>query len=70
MIRHGVVIASATTLLLLSGCAYDPYYRAPYQTAYVTTEDWVAACARRYRSFDPDSGTYLGYDGLRHYCVL
>jgi hypothetical protein len=69
MIRHGVIFASATALILLSGCVYDPY-RAPYRTAYVTTEDWVAACARRYRSFDPESGTYLGYDGYRHACVL
>ena len=25
-------------------------------------------CANRFRSFDPVSGTYLGYDGLRHPC--
>ena len=25
-------------------------------------------CARRYRSYDPASGTYMGYDGLRHPC--
>jgi hypothetical protein len=25
-------------------------------------------CAQRYRSYDPTSGTYLGYDGLRHSC--
>jgi hypothetical protein len=25
-------------------------------------------CAQRYRSYDPASGTYLGYDGLRHPC--
>lgn len=30
--------------------------------------NWIAYCARKYRSFDPNSGTYLGYDGLRHYC--
>ncbi len=29
---------------------------------------WITYCARRYRSFDPYTGTYLGYDGLRHYC--
>ncbi len=28
----------------------------------------VAYCAQRYRSYDPASGTYLGYDGLRHPC--
>lgn len=25
-------------------------------------------CARRFRSYDPLSGTYLGYDGRRHAC--
>jgi hypothetical protein len=28
----------------------------------------AAYCAQRYRSYDPASGTYLGYDGLRHPC--
>jgi hypothetical protein len=25
-------------------------------------------CAQRYKSYDPASGTYLGFDGLRHPC--
>lgn len=25
-------------------------------------------CAQRYKSYDPASGTYLGYDGQRHAC--
>jgi hypothetical protein len=28
----------------------------------------VAYCQQTYRSYDPVSGTYLGYDGLRHPC--
>jgi hypothetical protein len=28
----------------------------------------VAYCAQRFRSYDPASGTYLGYDGSRHPC--
>lgn len=28
----------------------------------------AAYCAQRYRSYDPASGTYLGYDGMRHPC--
>ena len=28
----------------------------------------VAYCSQRYRSYDPGSGTYLGYDGYRHPC--
>lgn len=27
-----------------------------------------AACARRYRSYDRHSRTYMGVDGVRHYC--
>ncbi|MBV9560851.1 MAG: BA14K family protein, partial [Bradyrhizobium sp.] len=30
--------------------------------------DPVAYCSARFRSYDPRSGTYLGYDGLRHPC--
>jgi hypothetical protein len=26
------------------------------------------SCAQRYRSYDPGSGTFLGYDGRRHAC--
>lgn len=29
---------------------------------------WNAYCLNRYASFDPASGTYLGYDNLRHPC--
>lgn len=38
-----------------------PVYAAPNQSA-------VAYCSQRFRSYDPASGTYLGYDGLRHPC--
>lgn len=30
--------------------------------------DWDSYCARKYRSYDRRSRTYLGGDGLRHYC--
>ena len=30
--------------------------------------NWVAYCARKYRSFDPASGTYLSTDGNRYVC--
>ncbi|WP_276200099.1 BA14K family protein [Chelatococcus sp. XZ-Ab1] len=29
---------------------------------------WVAYCSRKYKSFNPRTGTYLGYDGRRHVC--
>lgn len=30
--------------------------------------DAVAYCTQRFKSYDPASGTYLGYDGKRHPC--
>lgn len=34
----------------------------------VVDQNSVAYCSRRYRSYDPASGTFLGNDGLRHRC--
>jgi hypothetical protein len=33
-----------------------------------TGGDAVAYCLSRFKSYDPRSGTYLGYDGYRHPC--
>jgi uncharacterized protein YcfJ len=30
----------------------------------------VARCEARYRSYDANTDTYLGYDGVRHRCTL
>lgn len=30
---------------------------------------WYRYCENRYRSFDPRTGTYMGYDGVRHFCT-
>ena len=38
-----------------------PTYVVPDQNA-------VAYCAQRFRSYDPASGTYVGYDGVRRSC--
>lgn len=29
---------------------------------------WLDACKSRYRSFNPETGTFRGYDGLDHFC--
>ena len=49
---------------------YGPVYGAPgyYGPVYSGPPDWIEYCFSRYRSFDPVSGTYLGYDGIRHVC--
>jgi hypothetical protein len=51
--------------------AYAPGYAAPsYSYEYSPGDggDAVAYCQQRFRSYDPASGTYLGYDGERHPC--
>ena len=59
--------------------AYDdgPDYGYYDQPGYYDDDSAVAVapggndasyCAQRYRSYDPASGTYLGYDGQRHPC--
>lgn len=51
--------------------AYDAGPTVAFEQA-VPVEGPVAVdasyCAQRYRSYDPASGTYLGFDGLRHPC--
>jgi hypothetical protein len=47
----------------------DPYYYDETVVAAAPVgDDAVAYCMRRYKSYDPASGTYLGYDGQRHPC--
>ena len=57
----------------------DPgYYPAPrpvYRRQVVVptyepwTQSWYRYCSQRYRSFNPRTGTFVGYDGLEHFCV-
>lgn len=57
----GAMIGAATA-------APPPPPPAYYGPAYAPDDDWLAYCSSKYRSFDPRTGTYLGYDGLRHPC--
>jgi BA14K-like protein len=63
---------------ILGGALAAPYYYGPYGPAYYppaygpgyypAPAGDPSYCARRYRSYDPATGTYLGYDGVRHPC--
>jgi hypothetical protein len=50
-----------------AGNAYSDYGYADEAPVYDGEGD-VADCVARYRSYDRATGTYLGYDGLRHSC--
>jgi BA14K-like protein len=43
-------------------------FRAPGADSYAAMGPDENYCAQRYRSFDPASGTFMGYDGRRHPC--
>jgi hypothetical protein len=45
------------------GYGYAPDYDQGY-----TGGNEVAYCQQRFRSYDPGSGTYMGFDGIRHPC--
>lgn len=49
-----------------------PVYRGPvtYYAPEPWSREWYRACSIRYRSFDAGSGTFMGYDGRRHFCVI
>ena len=46
----------------------DQYYDDAAAGAPPEGDDAAAYCMQTYRSYDPQSGTYLGYDGVRHPC--
>lgn len=56
---------------LIGGALAAPYYAPPVYGAPAygpPPGDGVAYCMQRYKSYDPGSGTFLGYDGYRHPC--
>jgi hypothetical protein len=48
-----------------SGYSESPYESFAYSPDGATDQSY---CQQRFRSFDPASGTYMGYDGRRHPC--
>ncbi|MCO6185485.1 BA14K family protein [Rhizobium sp. L1K21] len=55
--------------------SYQPHYAQPPRPRYVNstlepwTREWFDYCSDRYRSFNPRTGTYNGYDGRTHFCT-
>lgn len=42
------------------------YYRGGRPAPW--SPSWYAYCDARYRSFNPDTGMFVGYDGRHHFC--
>ena len=74
----GIALGAAGLVLGLSALASrpsygDPYYRRPaygyggYGAA-PWSPAWYDYCSSRYRSFNPRTGYFKGYDGQFHFC--
>jgi hypothetical protein len=66
-VAAGVIGGLALGAAIAGAAAAPPPPPVAYAPAY-GGGDWLAYCSSKYRSFDPATGTYLGYDGLRHPC--
>lgn len=78
----GILGLAAGALVVGLASQPEPVYRRPVRvyrdTAYVDgyagglepwSPEWYDYCSDRYRSFNPRSGTFVGYDGAEHFCV-
>lgn len=59
--NNGAWVAAAATGLAVGAAAAAANNAAAYNQA-------VAYCMQRYRSYNPATRTYTGYDGLQHPC--
>jgi hypothetical protein len=57
-----------TGAAVLGGLAAGAVIGGAIANSQARANDAIAYCSQRYRSYDPASGTYLGYDGNRHPC--
>jgi hypothetical protein len=73
----GAIIGGALAAPYYYGGYYGGYYPAPYYPAYSAPGYYgggpaeggdVDYCMQRYHSYDPRTGTFLGFDGARHPC--
>ncbi len=75
--RAGAAVAGAIAGGIIGGIiasqggfGYPPTYPYPYYQPYpiYPGNPAIGYCTSRFRSYDPYSMTYLGYDGYRHPC--
>lgn len=67
--NDGAIAAGFLGLILGAAIAGSNRDR-DYANTRMQDRAWIRRCSRQYRSFDVRSGTFLGYDGYRHYCQL
>jgi hypothetical protein len=61
----GIVNGAANTA---GAIASAPFRALNGDGSYAMMRSNESYCAQRYRSYDPQSGAFMGYDGRRHIC--
>lgn len=68
----GAALGSALSAPRYYAPAPAPYYAPPAPVTYAKpqpwTPGWYSYCSAKYRSFNPQTGYFLGYDGQYHFC--
>jgi hypothetical protein len=68
----GAIVGSALTprqVYVVPPPPPPPAYYGPVSYAPPPwTPDWYAYCGSHYRSFNPRTGYFMGYDGFPHFC--
>ncbi|MEI9413208.1 BA14K family protein [Mesorhizobium salmacidum] len=61
----------ATTLSTLPAANAGDWRLHGYAGRYAEpwTHEWYVYCSYRYRSFNPRTGTFTGYDGEQYFCI-
>jgi hypothetical protein len=62
----GALVGGLAAGALIGGAIASQAQPAPVYGA--PSGDAMSYCVQRFKSYDPASGTYLGYDGQRHPC--
>ena len=64
----GAGIAGLAAGAIIGGIIANSQRQTYYEMRPDTMDEAISYCLRRFRSYDIRSGTYLGYDGMRHAC--
>ena len=64
----GALIGSALTPRTVYVAPPPPRYAPVAYGPQPWSPDWYSYCYSRYRTFNPNSGTFVGYDGYEHFC--
>ena len=64
----GAIVGSALTPREVYVAPPPPRYAPVAYGPQPWSPDWYSYCYSRYRSFNPNTGTFIGYDGYERFC--